>query len=150
VGTTSVSAGDVNNDGLPDLVTANPFPGVVNNEAQDFRGHGHGADELAVALGGGDGTFRRRQPLPAGSSPIAVLTGDFNRDGRLDLATANYASSDVTVSLGLGDGTFADASHFATGVRPVALVQGDFNGDGRTDLGVVNAGSDDVSLLLGR
>ena len=77
------------------------------------------------------------------------MTGDFNGDGRLDLAVANVGSNDVSVLLGNGNGTFRPQVTYAVGSDPIALVTGDFNGDGRTDLAVANFGSNDVSVLLG-
>ena len=76
------------------------------------------------------------------------MTGDFNGDGRPDLAVANYGDNDVSVLLGNGDGTFQNQVTYAVGSSP-ALVTGDFNGDGRTDLAVANQDSNDVSVLLG-
>ena len=75
------------------------------------------------------------------------MAGDFNGDGRTDLAVANFGSNDVSVLLGNGDGTFQDQVRYAAGTGPSA-VAGDFNGDGRTDLAVANDGSNDVSVLL--
>ena len=91
------------------------------------------------------------QPIPisAVDHPVAIVAGDFNGDGRTDLAVANSGSDDVSVLLGNGDGTFQPQVTYAVGSEPDALVAGDFNGDGRTDLAVANAGSNDVSVLLG-
>ena len=66
------------------------------------------------------------------------MAGDFNGDGRTDLAVANAGTNDVSVLLGHGDGTFQDQVRYAAGTGPAALVAGDFNGDGRTDLAVAN------------
>jgi len=82
-----------------------------------------------------------------GASPRAVVTGDFNGDGRLELAVANQASNTVSVLTGNGDGTFQTPQTFTTGTGPQSLAVGDFNGDGRLDLVTVN--SRDVSVLLG-
>ena len=71
------------------------------------------------------------------------MTGDFNGDGRTDLAVANSGDNDVSILLGNGDGTFQPQVTYAVGSDPVALVAGDFNGDGRTDLAVANEGSFD-------
>jgi hypothetical protein len=87
--------------------------------------------------------------LAAGSGPDSVAVGDFNGDGKLDLAVANSGSNDVSVLLGNGDGTFQTALHSSVGVSPVSVAVGDFNGDGKLDLVVVNNGSNDVSVLLG-
>jgi len=88
---TSLAAGDLNNDGRLDVVTS-----LIKS------------DKAAIELGRGDGAFQDATPLATGTAPVSVQTGDFNGDGRLDLATANYLSGDVTVSLGLGDGTYQD------------------------------------------
>src|SRR5260370_168695 len=85
---------------------------------------------------------------PVGLHPYAVVTADFNSDGRLDLAVANYASNTVSILLGNADGTFQLAVNFATGVGPLSLGVGDFNGDGKLDLVTANQGGD-VSVLLG-
>jgi hypothetical protein len=84
---------------------------------------------------------------PVGASPQAVVTGDFNGDGRLDLAVANGAGSTVSILLGNADGTFQTAQNFATGVGPQSIAVGDFNGDGKLD--IVTANANDVSVLLG-
>ncbi len=100
------------------------------------------------------------QPIPTGNGPDAVVAGDFNGDGHLDLAIANGGDNDVSILLGNGDGTFQESVQYAVGSDPYAIVAGDFNGDGHLDLAVANQGSFDdngnlipasssVSVLLG-
>jgi hypothetical protein len=79
-----------------------------------------------------------------------VAVGDFNGDGRLDLAVANGGDGTVSVLLAKGDGTFQHAQIFPTGDNPTSVAVGDFNGDGRLDLAVANAGDGTVSVLLGK
>ena len=86
---------------------------------------------------------------PTGSVPQSVTTGDFNRDGKTDLAVANAGSDNVSVLLGNGDGTFHAAVNYDAGTSPSSVTTGDFNGDGKTDLAVANAASNTVSVLLG-
>jgi len=76
--------------------------------------------------------------------------GDFNNDGKLDLATANNGDGTVTLLLGKGDGTFIRASAYTVGKGPNAIVAADFNGDGKLDLAVANGldGTGSVSILL--
>ena len=76
-----------------------------------------------------------------GTGPIAIVAGDFNGDGRTDLAVANDGDNAVSVLLGNGDGTFQTAGQPTRWEpSPYAIVAGDFNGDGRTDLAVANYG----------
>jgi hypothetical protein len=90
-----------------------------------------------------------------GAYPLGVARGDFNGDGILDLAVANYGSNNVSVLLGNGDGTFQKAVHYATGSISAFVAVADFNGDGIQDLAVTNGGTNSssdrgsVSILLG-
>src|SRR2546426_284741 len=94
-------------------------------------------------------SFIARRDFAAGRSPDSVAVGDFNGDGKLDLAVANFDSSDVSVLLGNGDGSFKAALTFAAGRGPSFVAVGDFNGDGKPDLAVATLGSSAVSVLLG-
>jgi hypothetical protein len=85
----------------------------------------------------------------AGSSPYSVAVGDFNGDGKADLAVANAASNSVSVLLGNGNGTFSAAPSPAVGSNPFSVAIADFNGDGKVDLAVANYGTNMVSILLG-
>src|SRR5207245_595317 len=88
-----------------------------------------------------------------GSNPDAETTGYFNRDGNLDLATANSASNTVSVLLGNGDGTFrpADNQHtYAVGRFPDAIATGDLLNDSVQDIVTANGDDGTVSVLLGR
>ena len=86
---------------------------------------------------------------PVGSRPESVIAGDFNGDGKTDLATANESSNDVSVLLGNGDGSFAAQRRFTVYSLPRSVIAGDFNGDGKTDLATANGNANDVSVLLG-
>jgi len=81
--------------------------------------------------------------------PGAVINGDFNDDGVLDLAVANDGSSNISILLGNGDGTFSSAINYSTGAGPRSITKDDFNSDGIIDLAVVNSNSESVSILLG-
>jgi type II secretory pathway component GspD/PulD (secretin) len=84
-----------------------------------------------------------------GTAPASVVVGDFNGDGKPDLAVVNKTDNTVSILLGNGDGTFGAATTFPTGMAPIAVVTSDFNGDGKLDLAVVNQTDDTVSILLG-
>jgi hypothetical protein len=126
-----VAQGDFNEDGVPDLI-AGFFDGVE------------------VLLSDGRGGFSNGVPIyAAGAQPFAVVTGDFNKDGWLDVATANPQTNDVSILLGDGTGGLTPPSRFSAGLQPWALVAADFDNDGRLDLAVADLSGESVSILLG-
>jgi hypothetical protein len=128
----SVTLGDVNGDGILDMVTAN---GTANN--------------VSVLLGNGNGAFATARNYATGNGPTSVTLGDVNRDGILDIITANGGTSNASVLLGLGNGTFGTAVNYATGLSPSSVTLGDVNRDGILDMVTANGTSSDVSVLVG-
>ncbi|MEH2437684.1 MAG: DUF4347 domain-containing protein, partial [Nostoc sp.] len=104
--------------------------------------------EIREAYPGVFATFATATNFTVGTSPSSVTVGDFNSDGKLDLATANYNNT-VSVLLGNGTGGFATATNFTVGIYPRSVTVGDFNGDGLLDLATANINSSNVSVLLG-
>ncbi|HEV2426018.1 MAG TPA: FG-GAP-like repeat-containing protein [Terriglobia bacterium] len=90
-----------------------------------------------------------RADFTTGNSPAALVTGDFNGDGKPDLAVANQADNTISILLGQPDGTFGPKTDYAVGESPSALAVADFNLDGKLDLAVTNSTDGTVSVLLG-
>ena len=87
--------------------------------------------------------------FPTGNNPGAMIAGDFNGDGTLDLAVVNQNDNTVSILLAKPNGGFEPKVDYSTGIGPVALVAADFNGDGKVDLAVVGQQAGTVSILLG-
>ena len=87
--------------------------------------------------------------VAVGTNPTSVTTGDFNGDGNLDFATANYNSSTVSIRLGDGLGGFSGSTNVAVGSAPYSVTTGDFNGDGKLDFAAANFDSGTVFIRLG-
>jgi hypothetical protein len=95
----------------------------------------------------GQQLFLTAPEFSAGNQPRFVAVGDFNSDGKDDIAVVSVGDSMVNILLGKGDGTFEGATAYATGGGIGGIVLADLNLDGKTDLVVAN--QDTVSVLLG-
>jgi hypothetical protein len=164
----AMTVGDVNNDGLPDLVLAQEtvvtvmtgngdgtfrglsyFAGVklrsitvgdFNNDGSlDIAAGDYFNNNVQVLLGDGLGRFTPAPPNPVDGHSNDVAVGDFNNDGNLDLVSANRFMSDVSLLLGDGNGGFQPAVNFGAGAFCRAIGVADFNGDGNLDLAVANS-----------
>jgi hypothetical protein len=121
----SIAIGDFNSDGYLDLVVTNLCPGYPTCSGAT----------VSVLLGNGDGTFQSQVQYATGNGPDAVSIGDFNGDGKLDLAITSLTDSSVCIFLGNGDGTFQPYVEYPVGtITPNGVTTGDFNGDGVLDL----------------
>ncbi|HEX3557712.1 MAG TPA: FG-GAP-like repeat-containing protein, partial [Pyrinomonadaceae bacterium] len=97
----------------------------------------------------GSVSFAAATNTGTGSQPVSVVVGDFNLDGKPDIAVSNALSDNESIFLGDGAGNFSAATNFATGTTPHRAAVSDFNLDGKQDLAVADAGSNNVSVLLG-
>jgi FG-GAP-like repeat/Putative Ig domain len=133
------AVGDFNADGKLDVI-------VASGGTTALPGSG-----LAVSLGNGDGTFTQgsTSPILLGSSLSSIVTGDFNGDGKLDLAVTDFVGNAVIILLGNGDGTFGPPTTIPVGKAPESIIAADFNNDGKLDLAVANSVDGTVTLLLG-
>jgi hypothetical protein len=136
---------DFNGDGIPDLAV---LDSTGFSESGFFL-------SVTILLGNGDGTFSAQATtgLPSLETfgPAAIVAGDFNGDGKADLAILDYQ---LNIFLGNGNGTFTAGASLTTSYGPASLAAGDFNGDGTLDLAVSSttqdsASIDDVNIFLG-
>ena len=126
----AIVSADLSNSGHPDLVVAN-FSGIAIYKVAP-------TGVLAPAYS----VFHK----PTNS----VVAGDFNGDGKLDLAAVQLTNGTQVVFLpGNGDGTFGTPTVFYVGAGPWKLAAADFNGDGHLDLAVADNGGNQVFLMLG-
>lgn len=115
VGSITAAIGDFNGDTLPDIATA------IQTAGATIQGL------LYLSISNGDGTFTVGTSVPnVAAVTTPLLVGDFNADGKLDLATGGY------FYFGQGDGTFPTSNGSAG--APTFVYAGDINGDGLLDV----------------
>lgn len=133
----SLGLADFDGDGIPDLATADALAGPT------------------VVHGFGDGTFRAVPMRSLVNAPSNAVTGDFNRDGRLDVLVLD--GDELSVLLGNGDGTLQLPAEYApdaglglgSGVGAKRIAIADFDGDGALDVVSANSLVNTVSFARG-
>jgi len=111
-----LAAGDMNDDGITDLVVG-----------------GRDSATIVTLLGNGNGTFTPTDDQHSGGNTWVVTLGDLDGDGHLDASTANSSSNNGTILIGKGDGTFKAPAVMATGAHTPSTDLGDLDGDGDLD-----------------
>lgn len=138
----SVSIGDLDGDGKPDLVVAN----YNSNNVSILR---NTAIEGSITTS----SFAAKVDFTTGANPCSVAIGDLDGDGKPDLAIANFSSNNVSVLRNISMGIITATSFtgtrvdFATGGNPYSVALGDLDGDGKADIVVANYTNDNVSVL---
>ena len=138
----SVAVGDFNGDGKPDLAVGDAdsrYVSVLINTTRRRSGHAQ--------------LRRPSGPSAVEGDAISIAVGDFNGDGKPDLAVADGNFLDVSVLInttaaGSTTPSFATQQPFDVEGDPFSVAVGDFNGDGKPDLAVAKFGDNTVSVLL--
>ncbi|WP_158781106.1 FG-GAP-like repeat-containing protein [Streptomyces sp. NRRL S-237] len=140
---------DVNGDGHKDVISQD----ARGNVALVWLGDGTGAlgAAAAVQLNPTAGCDTTGDNPCVVRFPTDVAVGDFDEDGKADLATSNANTNNVSVVPGNGDGTFGAATQFALsgGAGPKGIAAADLSGDGHLDLMTSNSTTGTLSVLLG-
>lgn len=123
--------GDLNGDGVTDLISAEP-----------------GSGNVRVFVGNGNGSFKVGVAYALGATPGDIAIGDFDGDGRQDVIVAMSTSNQVRVLLGNGDGTLRQGITMAVGTTPVGITLADLNGDGIRDILTADSGSSTLTSLI--
>ena len=128
-----IASGDLNGDGVADVVTVNTS-----------------ADKIAVHISDGSGGFAPAVSYAAGDAPISVAIGDFDHNGSNDLAVTSSKTKSILLFKNSGNGTMTLKSSLPVGKKPGSIVAADFNRDGYIDLAVANQGDDNVTVFLNK
>ncbi|MGL2964936.1 beta strand repeat-containing protein, partial [Flavobacterium sp. RSB2_4_14] len=135
-GPNSVSIGDIDGNGKPDLATANSSGSTVSVLRN--------TSTLSTV------SFATKVDFTTGTNPTSVSLGDIDGDGKPDLALTNVSSNTVSVLRNTsvsGTVSFAVKVDFATGSLPTSVTIGDIDGDGKPDLAVTNQGINTISVM---
>jgi hypothetical protein len=135
----AIGTGDFTGDGKLDII--------------DLSGSGADCGCVEVLPGNGDGTFESAviTPIPYNIDGAAMATGDFNGDGKLDVAVSGGfgSANQVDILLGNGDGTFTADGYYPVSLAPDSIAAGHFKSSKGVDLAVANGNDNSVSVLLG-
>jgi hypothetical protein len=122
-----VTAADFNGDGILDLAVSD-FGNYNDNSGGNVR----------IFLGKSDGSLTAGAVISSVITPVALHAGDFNGDGKSDLAVADVNDNLIAVLPGNGDGTFQAPVKLTASGTPSSLIALDFNGDGKLDIAAAN------------
>jgi hypothetical protein len=130
----SITSADFNGDSHADLAIAN-----------------YSSTNISVYLGTGTGSFGTIKNIALSGTPVptpqTVISADFNKDGKMDLALA-YSNANAAILIGNGTGGFASPTLISIGQGTNSLFSADFNGDSYPDLATSDNSTDNISVSI--
>lgn len=134
----SLATGDLNGDGIVDLVVANA---CGNDSTCQSEG------TASLLAGDGKGKFTQSGEVKIGKRPSAIAVD--NLGSGVSLFVASREDNQISILQGDGKGAFKSPKNYAVGAAPSSLVVADFDGDGQKDVAVANFQSSTVNVLFG-
>lgn len=140
-------------------ITGNPFAPAMSIIAKDFNADGitdlaiatgTAGNEVRVLTGVGNASFAVTGTYSINGTDVKELTsGDFNSDGKPDIAAVNYSSNNISLLLSTATNSFLPVINYPVGNNPNSIHSADFNNDGKLDLAVANWNSNNIHVKLG-
>ena len=138
-GATFISVADMDNDGKQDVIVANQGENTISI----FK-------NISTS---GNISFSSQIKIATPSTPIGIGIGDFDRNGWLDIATANHGNGTVSIFTNKGIFNAISTNNFnprfglITGLNPITIDVADIDGDSKSDIVVGNYGSNSISIF---
>ncbi len=128
----SVVVGDLDDDGLLDLIAASTD-----------------SDQISIFMGDSRGEASRSVTIDVADTPQSVAVADLDGDGALDLIVSHALPDAISVLMGDGGGNFSVPTMIPAGKAPINTAVGDLDRDGILDIVVANSTGNDLSIRLG-
>jgi hypothetical protein len=140
-GTAFVRCADIDQDGKPEIIATSSVSNL-------FSIYKNNATPGTLS----SGAFAAAVNFSTGTNPMGLVCGDFDGDGKIDLAIANYAVNNLSIYRNISSpgsittGSLASVAIFTTGVAPQTIAIGDMDGDGKPDIITANSGGGTISI----
>jgi gliding motility-associated-like protein len=138
IGMSAMIVSDLNNDSNPDLIG-------VGTSGSTYRSE--------ILFGDGTGFFTNtilKYPFPTGYNPQDIVKGDFNKDGKIDVAICHAAANLVTIHLGEDDNRFIKTPiNYNTDTGPFQIIAVDYNNDTNLDILTYNNTAGSITVVTG-